>query len=80
MFSFNANDKQAFSDNFLEMKLFSQYFNLAKVFNEKTTNILFKHDSQNLAIDTQNVSLSFKSFYKSQKKNLKYSKNILTNI
>jgi hypothetical protein len=52
MFSFNANVKQIVSDNFLKMKLFFQYFNLAKVFNEKTNNILFKHDFQNLAIDT----------------------------
>jgi hypothetical protein len=51
MFSFNANDKQIVLNNFLKIKLFFQYFNLAKVFNEKTINILFKHDFQNFAID-----------------------------
>jgi hypothetical protein len=52
MFSFNSSDKQIILNNFLKMKLFFQYFHFAKIFNEKTTNILFKHDSQNLAIDT----------------------------
>jgi hypothetical protein len=52
MLSLNANDKQAISNNFVKMKLFSQYVNLAKVFNEKIINILFEHDFQNLAIDT----------------------------
>jgi hypothetical protein len=52
MFSLSANDKQVVSDNFLKMKLFFQYVDLAKMFNEKITNILFKHDFQNFAIDT----------------------------
>ncbi len=53
------------------MKLFSQYVDLAKVFNEKIANILFEHDSQNLAIDTQNISSSFESFYNFSEKKFK---------
>jgi hypothetical protein len=71
MFSLNANDKQTISDSFLKMKLSSQYVDLAKMFNEKITNILFKHDFQNLAIDTQNISSSFESFYNLSEKELK---------
>ncbi len=52
MLSLNASDKHVVADNFLKMKLSFQYFDLAKVFNEKTANILFEHDFQNLAIDT----------------------------
>jgi hypothetical protein len=74
MFSLNASDMHVVSNNFLKMKLSSQYSDLAKVFNEKTTNILFKHDFQNLAIDTQDVSLSFESFYNFSKKKFKMFK------
>ncbi len=77
MLSLNASDKQIVSNNFLEMKLFSQYFDLAKIFNEKTANILSEHDSQNLAIDTQNVSSSFESFYNLSEKKLKMFKEYL---
>jgi hypothetical protein len=74
MFSLNASDKQAVSNNFLKMKLFSQYFDFAEIFNEKTANILSEHDFQNLAIDTQNISSSFESFYNLSKKELKVFK------
>jgi hypothetical protein len=74
MLSFNASDKHAVSDNFLEMKLFSQYFDFAKIFNEKTANILFEHDLQNLAIDTQNINSSFESLYNFSKKEFKVFK------
>jgi hypothetical protein len=57
------------------MKLFFQYSDFTKVFNEKTTNILFEHDSQNLAIDTQNVSSSFELFYNLSKKEFKMFKD-----
>jgi hypothetical protein len=77
MLSLNANNKQAVLDNFLEMKLFFQYFNFAKIFNEKTANILFEHDFQNLAIDTQNVNSSFESFYNFSEKELKIFKKYL---
>jgi hypothetical protein len=77
MFSLSASDKQAISDNFVKMKLSSQYVDFAKVFNEKITNILFEHDSQNLAIDTQNISLSFESFYNLSKKEFKAFKKYL---
>jgi hypothetical protein len=59
------------------MKLSSQYFNLVKMFNEKTTNKLFKHDSQNLAIDTQNINSSFESFYNLSEKKFKMFKKYL---
>jgi hypothetical protein len=71
MFSLNASDKQAVSDNFLKIKLSSQYVDLAKMFNEKITNILFEHDFQNLAIDTQNINSSFESFYNLSEKEFK---------
>jgi hypothetical protein len=74
MFSFNANDKQIVSNNFLKMKLSFQYVDFAKVFNEKIANILFKHNFQNLAIDTQNISSSFESFYNLSEKKLKMFK------
>jgi hypothetical protein len=77
MFSLSANDKQAVSNNFLEMKLSFQYVDLAKVFNEKITNILFEHDFQDFAIDTQNISSSFESFYNLSKKKLKRFKEYL---
>jgi hypothetical protein len=41
MLSLNANDKQIVSNNSLKMKLFFQYFDFAKVFKKKTSNILF---------------------------------------
>ncbi len=59
------------------MKLSSQYVDLAKVFNEKITNILLEHDSQNLAIDTQNISSSFESFYNLSEKELKMLRKYL---
>jgi hypothetical protein len=62
------------------MKLFSQYFDFAKIFNQKTTNTLFEHDSQNLAIDTQNINSSFELFYNFSEKKLKCLKNISTSI
>jgi hypothetical protein len=71
MLSFNASDKQAISNNFVKMKLSSQYVDFAKVFNKKIVNILFKHDFQNLAIDTQNINSSFESFYNFSKKKFK---------
>ncbi len=74
MLSLSASDKHAVSNNFLEMKLFFQYFDLAEIFNEKTANILSEHDFQNLAIDTQNISSSFESFYNLSKKELKMFK------
>jgi hypothetical protein len=77
MLSFNANDKQAVSYSFLEMKLSFQYVDLAKMFNEKITNILFEHDFQNLAIDTQNINSSFESFYNLSKKEFKALKEYL---
>jgi hypothetical protein len=77
MFSFNASDKHVVSNNFLKMKLSSQYFDLAKIFNEKTANILFEHDLQNLAIDTQNINSSFESFYNFSEKELKMLKEYL---
>jgi hypothetical protein len=77
MFSLNASDKQAISNNFVEMKLSFQYIDLAKVFNEKITNILFEHDSQNLAIDTQNINSSFESFYNLSEKKFKTFKEYL---
>jgi hypothetical protein len=77
MLSLSASDKQVVLNNFLKMKLSSQYFDLAKVFNEKTANIFFKHDSQNLAIDTQDISSSFESFYNLSEKELKMLKEYL---
>jgi hypothetical protein len=77
MLSLNANDKQAVSDNFLEMKLSSQYVDFAKMFNEKIANILFEHDFQNLAIDTQNINSSFESFYNLSEKEFKMLKKYL---
>jgi hypothetical protein len=71
MLSLNANDKQIVSNSFLEMKLFFHYVDFAKVFNEKITNILFEHDFQNLAIDTQNINSSFESFYNFSEKKFK---------
>jgi hypothetical protein len=53
------------------MKLFSQYVDFAKVFNEKIANILSEHDFQNLAINTQNINSSFESFYNFSEKKLK---------
>jgi hypothetical protein len=53
------------------MKLFFQYIDFAKMFNEKITNILFKHDFQNFAIDTQNINSSFESFYNLLEKEFK---------
>ncbi len=54
MFSRNKNDTFVAHDsnNLVKMKLSFQYFDLKKAFNEFVTNILSKHDSQNLAIDT----------------------------
>jgi sugar-specific transcriptional regulator TrmB len=77
MFSLNASDKHVVSNNFLKMKLFFQYSDFAKVFNEKTANILFEHDSQNLAINTQDINSSFESFYNISKKELKMFKKYL---
>jgi hypothetical protein len=77
MLSLNANDKQAVSNNFLKMKLSSQYVDLAKVFNEKIANILSEHDSQDLAIDTQNISSSFESFYNFSEKEFKMLRKYL---
>jgi hypothetical protein len=77
MFSRNANDKQIISNNFLQMKLFFQYVDFAKMFNEKIANILFKHDFQNLAINTQNINSSFESFYNLSKKKLKMLRKYL---
>jgi hypothetical protein len=77
MLSLNANDKQIISNNFLEMKLSSQYVDLAKVFNEKIINILFEHDFQDLAIDTQNISSSFESFYNLSEKKFKMLRKYL---
>jgi hypothetical protein len=77
MLSLSANDKQIVSNNFLEMKLSFQYVDLAKVFNEEITNILFEHDFQNLAIDTQNINSSFESFYNLSEKELKMLKKYL---
>jgi hypothetical protein len=77
MLLFNASDKHVVSNNFLKMKLSFQYFDLAEVFNEKTTNILFEHDFQNLAIDTQNISSSLKSFYNLSEKEFKMFKKYL---
>jgi hypothetical protein len=59
------------------MKLSFQYFDFAKVFNEKTANILFEHDFQNLAIDTQNVNSSFESFYNLSEKKFKMFRKYL---
>ncbi len=77
MLSLSANDKQAVSNSFLEMKLSSQYVDLAKVFNEKIANILSEHDSQNLAIDTQDISSSFESLYNLSKKEFKMLRKYL---
>jgi hypothetical protein len=77
MFSLNANDKQVVSNNFLKMKLFFQYFDFAEIFNEKTINILFEHDSQNFAINTQNINSSFESFYNFSEKEFKMFKKYL---
>jgi hypothetical protein len=77
MFSLNANDKQVISNNFLEMKLFFQYVDFAKMFNEKIINILFKHNFQNFAINTQNINSSFKSFYNLSEKKFKTFKEYL---
>ncbi len=77
MFSLNANDKQIVSNNFLKMKLSFQYVDFAKVFNEKIANILFEHDFQNLAIDTQNINSSFESFYNLSEKELKMFREYL---
>jgi phage-related protein len=74
MFLFNANDKQVVSNIFLEMKLFSQYSDFAKIFNEKTINILSEHNFQNLIIDTQNVNSLFESFYNFSEKKFKMFK------
>jgi hypothetical protein len=56
------------------MKLSSQYVDFAKMFNEKITNILFEHDFQDLAIDTQNINSSFESFYNLSEKKFKMLK------
>jgi hypothetical protein len=77
MLSLSASDIHVVSNNFLKMKLFFQYFDFAKVFNEKTANILSEHDFQNLAIDTQNVSSSFESFYNLSEKEFKMFKKYL---
>jgi hypothetical protein len=77
MLSLNANDKQVVSNNFLDLKLFSQYVDLAKMFNEKIANILFKHDFQNFAIDTQNIHSSFESFYNFSERKFKMFKEYL---
>jgi hypothetical protein len=74
MFSLNASDKQAVSNNFLKMKLSFQYVDFAKVFNEKITNILFEHDFQNFAIDTQNINSLCESFYNLSEKEFKMFK------
>ncbi len=71
MLLFNANDKQIISNNFLKMKLSSQYVDFAKMFNKRITNILFKHDFQNLAINTQNINSLFESFYNLSEKEFK---------
>ncbi len=47
------------------------------MFNEKIANILFEHDFQNLAIDTQDISSSFESFYNFSKKEFKMLKKYL---
>ncbi len=47
------------------------------MFNEKITNILFEHDSQNLAIETQNINSSFESFYNFLEKEFKMFKEYL---
>ncbi len=54
MLSRNKDDTFVAHDlnNLVKMKLSSQYFDLKKAFNEFVTNILSKHDFQNLAIDT----------------------------
>jgi hypothetical protein len=77
MLSLSANDKHVISNNFLKMKLFSQYFDLAEIFNEKTANILFEHDFQNIAINMQNINSSLKSFYNFSEKELKTFKEYL---
>jgi hypothetical protein len=59
------------------MKLSSQYVDLAKMFNEKIANILFEHDFRNLAIDTQNINLSFEFFYNLSEKEFKMFKKYL---
>jgi hypothetical protein len=77
MLSLSANNKQAISNNFVKMKLSSQYVDFAKMFNEKIANILFKHDFQNLAIDTQDINSSFESFYNLSEKEFKtFKKNL----
>jgi hypothetical protein len=77
MFSLNASDKQVISNNFLEMKLSFQYVDFAKMFNEKIANILFEHDFQNLAINTQDINSSFESFYNLSEKEFKTLKKYL---
>ncbi len=47
------------------------------MFNEKIANILFKHDFQNFAIDTQNINSSFESFYNFSEKEFKTFKKYL---
>jgi hypothetical protein len=78
---FSRNEDDAFvahdSHNLVKMKLFSQYFDLKKTFNEFVANILSKHDSQNLAINTQDVSSFFESFYNFSKDELKTFKKYL---
>jgi hypothetical protein len=47
------------------------------MFNKKITNILLKHDFQNLAINMQNINSSFKSFYNFSEKKFKMFKKYL---
>jgi hypothetical protein len=79
MLSRNKNDTFAAHDanNLVKMKLSFQYSDLKKTFNEFVANILSKHDSQDLAIDTQNISLFFESFYNLSKNELKTLKEYL---
>ena len=59
-------------------QIFSEYFNFQNVFFEAKTNILSKHDSNDLAINTQDKKSSFNKIYNLSQFELKMLKKYIT--
>ena len=59
-------------------QIFYEYFDFQNVFFKAKANILFKHDSNDFAINTQNKELSFNKIYNLSQPELKVLKKYIT--
>ena len=59
-------------------QIFSEYFDFQNVFFETKTNILFKHDSNDFVINTQNKKSLFNKIYNLSQSELKMLKKYIT--